>query len=119
MDLRIELGLEFARKYHEYSFERYAGLDNILRKLFDQGQVLTTIEPSTSGGIFTFISCSTAKESVGCYFWSFNSEFWKWSEFTSFIELEKEIVSNQIKEKRKEIRELNDRITEINRLTAS
>jgi len=118
MSLRTELGLEFARKYHEYSFEGYAGLDNILRKLFDKGQVITTIEPSTSGGVFNFISCSAAKESVGCYFWSFDPQFWEWSEFTSFVKREKEIVSNQIKEKRKEIRELNDKVIEINRLTA-
>ena len=119
MDLRAELSLEFAKKHHKRSFEEYVGLGDILQKLFDQGQCLTTIEPPICGDVFNFVSCSTAKESVGCYLWTFNSEFWEWSEFKSFIKWEKEIISDHIREKREEIQELNDKIVEINRLTAS
>ena len=43
MDLRAELSLEFAKKHHKRSFEEYVGLGDILQKLFDQGQCLTTL----------------------------------------------------------------------------
>lgn len=117
MDLRTELSLKFARKYHERSFERYTNLSYTLQKLLDQGQIVVATESPKSGGIFNFISCSEAKESVGCYLWTFDSEFWKWSEFTLFIEREKERLCDQIQEKREEIQELKDNVIEINKLT--
>ena len=118
MDLRTELSLEFAREHHERSFEKYPGLSDILRKLFDQGQVITTIEPPRYGGIFNFISCSAAKDSVGYHLWTFNSEFWEWPEFVLFIEQEDERLHDQIQEKREEIQELKDRIIEIGELNS-
>jgi len=102
----IQVAIKFLKRNHKDSVTKFPGFEDMFTKLLENGTIICPSESTeiVLGGIGNFIDCSIAKDAINCYRWNLNPSFWVWVEFKNFLNLEMDLLKEQEKEIKEQLK---------------